>query len=188
VTKPRLLGLAVAVLLSAAASVLAWGPWRTPPAGPLGEDPGAPNRIAFDVEVGRPFTYGLVVLRNPARTPAEIIRVELVDATAGIELVASTVRSLSEVPAHGLVANDRTYPPPALAGHLRPAVGAQIGPSRGPADGVELVLGLRVDGQGAHGFSAVAVRYRVGGDTYRVVFPYALVVCSPPSAVACRAP
>jgi hypothetical protein len=183
----RLLG-AGAALLAAAALLLLWSPWRNLPPGPLGDDSGAPNRIAFGVEVGRPFSYGLVVLRNPAAVPLEIVGVELVGATGAIELVASSLRHLSDAPGHGLVANDRTYPPAALAGHLRPALGARIGPSRDPSDADELVLGLRVAATGSHGFSAVAVGYRLGGDRYRVVFPYALVVCAPPSAAGCGEP
>lgn len=179
---------AIGAAALAAGLLLLWSPWRGLPPGPLGEDPGAPNRIAFDVEVGRPFSYGLVLLRNPDPAPAEIAAVELVGATTGIELVASAVRPLSEAADHGLVANDRAYPPPALAGHLRPALGARIAEYRDPSHAVELILGLRVAAPGTHAFAAVAVRYLVSGTAYRVVFPYALTVCAPPPGGACPEP
>jgi len=180
----RVVGGAAALGAVAAATVLIW-PMAAVPAGPLGRDLGAPNRIAFDVELGRPFTYGLLLIRNPGARPATIEAVELDEMTPGIALVDAAVRPLSEAIEHGLVANDRTYPPPALAGHLAPAVGAVVEHTRDPSDGVELVLGLRVDAPGRHGFAGVAVAYRVDGVGYRVVYPAALEVCAPPSAGTC---
>lgn len=184
-TRRQLTWLGAVVLVGAAAPLVLLAPWRGLDPGPMGADPGAPNRIAFAVEAGTPFSYGLVVLRNPGLVAAEVTGVELVGAAPELVLVEATVRSLRDVPDHGLIANDASYPPAVLAGHLAPAVGARIPASSSPADAMELVLALRVDVPGTRGFTAVAVRYELGGDAYRAVFPNALVVCAPGPDEAC---
>lgn len=157
-----------------------------PSPGPLANDLGEPNTIVFDVEVGEPFSYGLVVLRNPASTVARITGVELGGRAGRIELFDVSVRSLRDAPAHGLVANDRVYPPTALIGAVSPAIGARINPHREPGDGVELVLGLRVPVAGSHGFTGVVVRYELDHVAYRALFPFALTVCAPPAEGPCE--
>jgi len=156
-----------------------------PSPGPLASDLGEPNTIVFDVEVAEQFSYGLVVLRNPATAVARITGVELTGRAGSIELFDASVRSLRDAPGHGLVANDRAYPPTALIGAVSPAIGARIAPYREPGDGVELVLGLRVLVAGSHGFSGVAVRYELDHVTHRALFPFALSVCAPPSGRIC---
>lgn len=157
-----------------------------PSPGPLANDLGEPNTIVFGVRVGEPFSYGLVVLRNPASTVARITGVELAGRTGTIELFDASVRSLRDAPGHGLVANERVYPPTALVGAISPAIGAGVPPYHEPGDGVELVLGLRVPTAGRNGFSAVVVRYELDQVAHRALFPFALTVCAPPAERPCE--
>lgn len=174
----------VVVVASVAAGALAVLSGDPSP-GPLARDVGEPNTIAFDVEIGQPFSYGLVVLRNPASREVRITGVELADPWGRIELLEAGVRSMHDLPDHGLVANDRVYPPVALAGSVAPAIGARVPPLAGPRDAVELVLGLRADGAGSSGFHGVIVSYELDRATHRALFPFALTVCAPPSGRRC---
>ncbi len=173
---------AVTAVVAAAAIGVAFviGPWHELPPGPLGVETGVPNQISFDVDAGRSFTYGLVVLENRSERSAEVTGVELVGTIGSLELVSSSIRGLRDAPDHGLIANDRSFPPSALGGVLRPAIGSLIEPYRAPPDGVELVLELRANDPGGHGFAAVAVDYRQGNRAFRVVFPSSLRVCVGP--------
>lgn len=57
-----------------------------------------------------------------------------------------------------------------------------------PYDGSErteifLILALHVpEARGAYSFSGIMVDYHVGGQPYRMTFPYSLRLCTPPSA------
>jgi len=162
----------LALLLRNRAADLAPGPLACPDACPR-------LALAFPVDVHRPFTYGLLLLRNRGRAPAVLERVRPGELTPGMRLVGAVVVPVARNPWHVTADDHARFPPANLVGRVRALAGYAVAPTRGPGDALEVLLGFVLTRAGRFGFRDLAVEYRVGERRYRAVFPYRLRVCAP---------
>jgi hypothetical protein len=136
--------------------------------GPLALPPGTRSRGTFPVELGRPYSWGEVLLRNEGRLAVTLDEVELIRPSPGL----LTLGVRAPHPRAGLIGF--------LAGWERAGVepeGTVIGP--GKTDERELVIGLRVDAPGRYGIDGVQVRYHDALQRYVATFDQALALCAP---------
>lgn len=136
--------------------------------GPLALPPGTRSDGAFPVELGRPYSWGEVLLRNEGRLAVTLDEVELIRPSPG--LVILDVRVVQ--PTSGLIGF--------LAGWKRSGLepeGALIGPGR--ANERELVVGLRVDAPGRYRLDGVRIRYHDALKRYVATFHQAIALCAP---------
>jgi hypothetical protein len=144
---------------------------------------GSRTRTSFPVDLGQLFTFGGIVLENSAGSPAvlEAIRLEP-PLNSGMEIV--DVKVAGGERRVGYVGTDSQFPPPLLAPHLRPFLGAEVPPLRTGEgrNGVEVVFGLRVQTPGEFGFRKVLVDYRVGKRRHTVRLEDGFMACAPHSA------
>jgi hypothetical protein len=136
--------------------------------GPLALPPGTRSQGTFPVELGRPYSWGEVLLRNEGRLAVTLDTVELIRPSP--DLVVLAVRVVR--PTSGLIGF--------LVGWegsgLEPE-SALIGPGR--ANERELVVGLRVDAPGRYGLDGVRVRYHDALQRYVATFDQSIVLCAP---------
>ena len=138
--------------------------------------PPVPQSGGFYAEVGHPFTFSDIVVRNCATEPAILERVDLVGLQSQMKLMGARAAT-----ARGpWISGDGSYPPwfPFPTQPLHGFVVPPIGRAGGDA-GVGIVLGLMLEAPGIHGFRSVQIWYRVGPQDYRYVVPYAVVACAP---------
>lgn len=180
-TRPLLVGsLVVAAALAAATlivALLSGGGADTfrPPGGaterlggPLALPPETRSHGAFPVELGRPYSWGEVLLRNEGRLGVTLDTVELIGPSP--DLVVLDVRVVR--PTSGLIGF--------LVGWERSGLepeGALIGPGR--MNEQELVVGLRVDAPGRYRIDGVRVRYHDALERYVATFDQAIALCAP---------
>jgi hypothetical protein len=140
------------------------------PGGPLDYPQETHTRGLFPVELGRPYSWGEVLLRNDGELAVTVDAVELIRPSPG--LVVLGVRAVRPSDAGGLIGF--------LPGWRRegvPTAGLVLRPG---ADGdVELVVGVRIDRPGAYGIAGVRVRYHDALNRYAVTFDQRLGVCGP---------
>jgi hypothetical protein len=136
--------------------------------GPLAYAPGTKSNGAFPVELGRPYSWGEVLLRNEGRLAVTLDAIELIRASP--DLVILDVRVVR--PTSGLIGF--------LAGWERSGVepeGTLVGAGR--TNERELVVGLRVDAAGRYRIDGVRVRYHDALQRYVATFDQAIVLCAP---------
>jgi hypothetical protein len=136
--------------------------------GPLASPPGTRSNGAFPVELGRPYSWGEVLLRNEGRLAVTLDAIELIRASP--DLVILDVRVVR--PTSGLIGF--------LAGWERSGVepeGTLVGAGR--TNERELVVGLRVDAAGRYRIDGVRVRYHDALQRYVATFDQAIVLCAP---------
>jgi hypothetical protein len=143
---------------------------------------GDPDSMSSSVRVGRPFTYGHVILFNSSDQVAVLDGVSLWRATSGLRLFALRADLPSRDAPGGTLARAPWYPPKGitlhpLAGFPVPARGYEHGDVRGDR-GVNLVLGLTIDHPGRFRFHGLVVRYHVGAHRYETIVHQAMQVCS----------
>lgn len=172
---------------------------ESPPPGPLAfEGIDAPHSTARLVHIGAPFTFSEIVVVNSGTNDATLDSIDLVNATDEIDLVGALAAYV-----HGqpwiVRAGSPTFPPrfaPKLSLEADPLEGFTVPPSNTQPgrDGVQLIVGLMAQAGSAGVFQGVALNYHVGGQSFRVVFPYGLRACGPPTdfrgpgATECEAP
>ena len=136
--------------------------------GPLALPPGTRSDGAFPVDLGRPYSWGEVLLRNGGRLAVTLDAVELIRPSPG--LVVLDVRVVR--PTSGLIGF--------LPGWERSGLDPEstlIGPGR--ANERELVVGLRVDAPGRYRLDGVRVRYHDALQRYVATFDQSIVLCAP---------
>ena len=136
--------------------------------GPLALPPGTRSHGTFPVELGRPYSWGEVLIRNEGRLAVTLDRVELIRPSP--DLVVLDVRVVR--PTSGLIGF--------LTGWERSGLepeGALIGPGR--MNERELVVGLRVDAPGRYRIDGVRVRYHDALERYVATFDQAIALCAP---------
>lgn len=139
-----------------------------------------PHGWSYTTETGSVFTDGLETLTLTEDATATIDAVELVEAE-GLELIGAKIapppRPLSST---ALV---KRWPPVQKGSFdektLVDAVGATFGmPDRHHPMGWELLLGIRVVGEGHLHREGVRVRYHIGDKNYVVTIPAELAICT----------
>lgn len=174
---PWVLALAV---LAAAGAVIAWLVLRDddPSAGPLRQLEA--SSVGIPQRGGVPFGFGLPVAINHGTEPAVLERIELVDSTPGLDVVATHAGGPER--RYFWFATSSKWPAPDLFSDLHPVPGTVVEPRDEPAGerGVELVFVLRADKAGRYAFKAVSVDYRVGDTQHRTVIRNGLRACVVP--------
>ena len=129
-----LLGLAAALLAGgAAAAILALRESRSS-SGPLACPPGCAHlTLAFPVDPRRPFTYGLLLLRNRGGEAAVLERVGARELSPGMQLVGAVVVPTRDNPWHVTADDHAHFPPPNVAQVVRPLQGYELLPAREPS-------------------------------------------------------
>jgi hypothetical protein len=150
--------------------------------GPVFAGTGSETGARFDV--GKPFSFGYVLLRNHGRTPARLERVRILGVTGGLELLGIQARPVPDQQGKGMFLEAFGYPPPEwpsqpLAGQRFVPVGTTFEPSGNPNEGLELVIGVRATTAGVARARAVEFTYRVGGKRYREVYDGSMYLCVP---------
>lgn len=170
---------------------------ESPPPGPLSsEGIDAPHSTGRLVYIDAPFTFSEIVVFNSGTDDATLDSIDLVNATNEIELVKALAAYV-----HGqpwiVRAGSPTFPPrfarsleaDPLKGFTVPPSSTQLG-----RDGVQLIVGLMAQAGSAGEFQGVALNYHVGEKSFRVLFPYGLRACGPPTdfrgpgVTECKAP
>jgi hypothetical protein len=157
--------------------------------GPL-QGPGCCQGSGWLVEPGDAATFSDIELVNTGSEPAQIERVELLDADPRLRLEAVFA---AEHEGDGYLAGSDTYPPdldeygefgiaemqPAEGYVVRPQPEATYGD--GSTQGTQLFIGLRpTHFEGRMGFESVRIHYRSGVRRFVLTIPYAVTFCAPP--------
>ena len=135
-------------------------------------------------DVGKPFSFGHVLLRTRGRLPATLERVRILGMTGGIELLGVQSRVVPDEQGRGMVLQAFGYPPaewpsmPLAAQHVVP-VGKTFEESGDPNEGLELVIGVRATKPGVARARAVEFTYRVGDRRYRETYDGSMYLCVP---------
>jgi hypothetical protein len=165
------------VLALTVVALLVWLGYRsvgplTP--GPLDND--VAESLGIQRRVGETFTYGMPVVINKGDEPAVLERIEPVDPTPGLRVVATRMNGSERK--YFYFASGR-WPDPARYTDLHPVRGFVVHPEsvEGWERGAELIFALRADEPGRYVFKAVAVEYRVGSREHRAVLDIGLGVC-----------
>jgi hypothetical protein len=150
--------------------------------GPVFAGVGSETGARFDV--GKPFSFGHVLLRNHGRVPATLERVRILGVTGGLELLGIQARPVPDQQGKGMFLEAFGYPPPEwpsepLAGQRVVPVGKTFEPSGDPNEGLELVIGVQATKTGVARARAVEFTYRVGGKRYREAYEGSMYLCVP---------
>ncbi len=128
-------------------------------------------------DVGRPFTFSDVVMRNFGDYPIVVDGVSLVESTPGIKIVGL----LAARTPPNWISGDADYPPP-FSFPMRPLKGYVIPPGENASHkSVLVIMGLEVSRNGVSGFSAVRIHYHVGSTRFEYIEAYGLAACAPSS-------
>jgi hypothetical protein len=175
-------------VLAGVGAAVAGGVWAISGSAPLAEGPLAcpdcgSNVLAMPVEVGRPLTYSLMVLRDHGRRTAVLDRVDLFRLSSGFRVLRLAVRR----PIQPVYASLRRFPPPP-GDDLEPLRGFRVLPGAGPWREGQLVIGMRIDRPGVSSFNGIAVSYHVGKHRFRAILKAGFVVCGPRHAYPAGCP
>jgi hypothetical protein len=145
------------------------GPWQT----------GSQTQVEFPSDDGQTVTWGMPLPRNPTITPITVISVDPVNVT-GLVVVGDGISKIDQVTGSGSIVNGPVWPP---AGTTVEQPGAVILPVVGSGGyDLQVLFGVRRQTASAAGtIGGIRVRYRIGSDTYEVVFPWGLKLDPPPS-------
>jgi hypothetical protein len=141
---------------------------------------GSGTTTSFPVDLGQPFTYGVVTVSNRASRTAVLTDVRVKPSLpAGMQIIE--VKVVGPNRRTPVIGTHEQYPPPKLAPHLRPLRGARVPPKKTPEgnSGVEIVFGLKVNRPGIFGFRHVEVDYRIGRKPYTARLEDGFVACAP---------
>jgi len=133
--------------------------------GPLAWSPGRVWKSSLTIDVGRPFSYGMLEVENQGSDPAVLQRLSLLDNDGIVVIGTYAVHGNAEV---GLI---RSWRPD----HKAQVAGAVIPPHAT----LTIVLGLKVVEPGRHLFRGVQLDYRTGGASYGDVYGLSLAACTP---------
>ena len=101
------------------------GPSQAGPLEPPAAEAPAQNYSGFKAEIGRPFTFGLIFVKNYGDREAVLEGVQLVEKTPGIELVGQLAADITDD--HHTWSSDEKFPP-AHPAHQLALSGMQIDP------------------------------------------------------------
>ena len=136
--------------------------------GPLALPPGTRSHGTFPVELGRPYSWGEVLLRNEGRLAVTLDDVELIRPSPGLVILdVRVVQPMSRLIGFLAGWEQSGFEPEE----------ALIGPGR--SNERELVVGLRVDAPGRYRIDGVRVRYHDALERYAATFDQAIVLCAP---------
>jgi hypothetical protein len=141
---------------------------------------GSGTKTSFPVDLGQPFTYGVITVSNRTSRTAVLTDVRVKPSLPpGMEIIEVKVVGPNRKTA--VFGTHRQYPPLELAPHLRPLKGARVPPKDTPEGdgGVEIVFGLKVTRPGMFGFRQVELDYRIGKKPYTVRLEDGFVGCAP---------
>jgi hypothetical protein len=141
---------------------------------------GSGTKTGFPVDLGQPFTYGVITVSNRTGRTAVLTGVRVKPSLpASMEILEVKVVGPNRKTA--VVGTGRQYPPPELAPHLRPLKGARVPPKNTSEGygGVEIVFGLKVIRPGIFGFRQVELDYRIGSKPYTALLEDGFVACAP---------
>lgn len=163
--------------------------------GPLGPPPGKAS-IGVPVQIGKPFSDGMLVAKNHGSKPAVLDRASFVRPDSGLEYLGAYVLSMPRrcwkvrrLPAphvclfyrwkdkRGAVRSSRRSSGGFVAGFRRHH--ALSGFTLVPGNEVVVVLGVKVTKPGRHRFWALALDYHVGRDAFRDIFASSGQLCAP---------
>jgi hypothetical protein len=152
-----------------------------PAGGPSQGSVSAPGveSVSMFREPGQTFGYGFGVAYNTGQQPAIIQAIRLLDATPGLEIVATRLSG----PARKLLFLDSTLNWPAQEfTDQRPVRGYQLAPATRPDGqrGVELLFGLRAPKLGTYQARAIAVDYTIDGNQHTAVIHRGVKICVVP--------
>lgn len=155
---------------------------RAPGDGPL--EGGVGNEQGQPLDVGQPYTWGSTLLLNEGKKPAVLERVRLLGVTGSLELLAVHTRQVPDERGQGLYFGDTSfprsdYPSRPLAEQKVVPVPKTFGPEGSPIEGLQIILGVKVNEPGVARFGAVEVTYKVGGRRYREVYNDSVYLCAP---------
>jgi hypothetical protein len=136
------------------------------------------------VSPGETVTWGGLVVRNNGSDDARIDGLQLVDPSAGLELVAQ--HALVPNGREPLVGLERSYPPARPGGRIVPVAGHVLPPARNQ-EFLQFLLAFRAPRAGSYDLQGVEVDYTVGGRRYRTLIPERLRLCAP-RTVTCHPP
>jgi hypothetical protein len=145
---------------------------------------GAGTEAGQRLEVGEPFSFGFVLLRNEAKLPAKIEKVRLLGLTGGLELLGISSRAVPDEQGKGMFLEAFGYPPhdwasqPLAGDHIVPVAKTRT-PAGTPGEGLELVIGVKATKAGVARARAVEFTYTVGGHRYREVYDGSMYLCAP---------
>ena len=138
---------------------------------------------SIPIDVGKPASFGLLVVANKQREPITLERVELVEPTPGLRLVGSYAQPTGSGLGVGLLSG---FPPSGAGPNRHDVAGYAL------AHGAEarIVVGVASARTGSFDAKALRLYYRAKGKQYRDDWPFAVRVCSPakPWAGRCHAP
>ena len=136
------------------------------------------------LDVGERFSFGSVLLRNDAKTPARLESVRILGMSGGLELLGVQARPVPDETGRGMFLQAFGFPPadwpskPLSEAHLVP-VAKTLTPSGTPGEGLELVIGVRATRPGVARARAVEFSYSVEGRRYREVYDSSMYLCAP---------
>lgn len=136
--------------------------------GPLAYPSATRTHGFFPVDLGRPYSWGEVLLTNEGRLAVTIEDVELIDSSPGLVILDTRIVR----PTHGLIGFLPGWKPDGD----RPE-GVVIAPGR--EDERELVVGLRIDEPGSYRIDGVRIRYHDALTRYVARFDQVVVLCGP---------
>ena len=181
----------LAAYVCVAVALLGGYRWWQDPSAPAPLDGGVRIGVGDAVEVGKPYSWGSVVLRNRSGRPAVVDRARILRSTPNLELagpVHSHFVGYGHTEADQMIAGDASGFPPArwpsrpLAEQNVVRVAERIEDDGSPGEGLQIVFGLVVTAPGEARATAIEVTYRVGGRRYREVFYNTVTLCAPTEA------
>lgn len=144
--------------------------------------------LAFPVRVGKPFGFGLPVLRNRSDAPMTLQGARLDGDSGGLEVLRTQAAGADR--RLDLVANSLQLPYIARNQRPRPLEGAVVpaAASKTGRRGVEVILTLRAPAKGRYAFDGLRVDFSQNGDSFSKTFAYPVRICATASRLERHCP
>lgn len=172
-----------AVAVGIIATVAFWPGTDDPGDGPLSA--GTASLVTgMRPAVGDEVSIGHTLLLNYGDQPAVIEQVRLLGVTDGLELLGVFTRPVPDEHDQGMFLGEFGFPPPKwpskpLAEQNVVPVPTTFSETGDPAEGLELVIGVRATRPGVARARAVEFTYRVGDRRYREEYQGSIYLCAP---------
>lgn len=134
--------------------------------------------------VGEIFSVALIFLQNEGRKPAVVERVRLLGVTGPLDFLGVRTRPVPDERGRGMIVGEYGFPPLAYA--AEPLAEKNVVPvpktfteDGSPAEGLQLLIGVRTTEPGVAAYRAVEVSYRVGKRRYREIYESPVHLCAP---------
>jgi hypothetical protein len=146
--------------------------------GPLACFRCAGESVSLTVDPGKPFTHGLVLLRNRSDQDARLLSIDVVGRPKGLRIVGARLVDPARSP-WGLTALDRSFPPVGLESKTTKLEDGVVPVPRRQGEAREVLLGLVADSPGVFEFRGIVLEYAVDDVRYRARFEQLMRVCVP---------